>query len=415
MGVTSCIYFVCRLIVPGVTWLGLPIEVALLALAIWNLRRRPRAESVAPEARTPSLMALAGGLAFVLALGTAAIATSWDNNPAGDWDAWAIWNLRARMLAAPDGLFQRAWSPLLKSSHPEYPLLTSGFIARCWAYSGGTEPEAVPMTAAYLYYLALCAIAVGGVARVRSPALGLLFGAVLAGTPVLVHEATTQYADVPLACYMLGAVLLAAADQPILAGLFAGFAAWTKDEGLLFLAVFLIVMALLRRTNVLRAAIGAAAPLALVLAFKLVLAHGTASLPARAAAGMGARLADFHRYTFALGSLAGAFVAMGANFYHPIYPAVVAAAILRFERAQRRMTLFATLIAAAMLVGYFAVYVVTPDEIAWLVGTTVNRLVVQVWPLLLLTLFVALRTPESLMPAPAPVAAPERPVRKRRK
>ncbi|HZU26981.1 MAG TPA: hypothetical protein VFA04_15755 [Bryobacteraceae bacterium] len=418
MGLTSCIYFVCRLIVPGVPWLGLTIEIILFALAIWNLRRTRRDPGSEPEPprRIPFFPVLACVSLFVLAMGTAAIAASWDNNPAGDWDAWAIWNLRARFLAAPDGLIQRAWSPQLHGSHPEYPLLTSGFIARCWAYGGGATSQSVPMATAYLFYLAICAVGTAGVARVRSVGLGLLYGLILASTPVFIHEATTQYADVPLACYMLGAVVLATSDQPIVAGLFAGFGAWTKDEGLLFLVVFFVAMALLRRTGLLRGAIGAAAPVAIVLVFKLVLAQGTASLPARAAAGLGPRLADFHRYTFAFGSLAGAFAAMGANLYHPIYPMIAAAALLRFERTQRRLTLFAGLLAAAMLAGYFAVYIVAPDDIGWLIGTTVNRLIVQVWPLLLLTLFMALRTPESLMPEFVPVAAhAARPARKKRK
>ena len=143
--------------------------------------------------------------------------------------------LRARMLASPGALFQRAWSPLLGATHPEYPLLTSAFIARCWVYGGGATPESVPLITAVIFFLALCAIAVGGVARMRSEALGIVYGLILASTPALVHETTAQYADVPVACYFLGAVLFTAIGQPVLAGLFAGFAAWTKDEGLLFL------------------------------------------------------------------------------------------------------------------------------------------------------------------------------------
>ena len=55
---------------------------------------------------------------------------AWENNPQGNWDAWSIWNLRARFLAAGGIVAHRAWSPLLSSTHPEYPLLTSAFVAR---------------------------------------------------------------------------------------------------------------------------------------------------------------------------------------------------------------------------------------------------------------------------------------------
>jgi hypothetical protein len=403
IGVTSCIYFLCRLIAPGVVWLGIPVELALLGFAVWNFLRGRRQEPQGAPTSTPipSVLVLLGALIGVLGLGLGAISTSWDSNPGGDWDAWSIWNLRARYLAAPDHLAERAWSPQLTGTHPEYPLLTSGFIARCWAYGGDTA-DAAPMTTACLFYFALVAIGIGGVAVTRSGSLGILYGLILASTPLLVHEATVQYADVPLACYMLGAALLAAADQPVLAGLFAGFAAWTKDEGMLFLVIFLIAVAIFRRGQIWRVVMGAAAPLALVVLFKLVLVHGTESLPARSLHGMGARIADWHRYGFAGGAIAGALAAMGAAMYHPIYPAAVLAALLRFERGRRRAILFCTLLSVAMLAGYLAIYVVSPDDIRWLVGTTSDRLAIQVWPLLLLILFAALRTPESMMKVPEP-------------
>lgn len=418
VGLTSCIWFICRLIAPGVLWLGLPIEVLVLAWAIWRLVRSGRARERVPAKASspiPSILILAGALIAVLGLGLGAISTSWDNNPQGDWDAWSIWNLRARYLAAPDHLFERTWSPQLAGTHPEYPLLTSAFIARCWAY-GGSIGETVPMTTACMFYLALVAIGIGGVAVTRSGALGILYGLILAGTPLLIHETTVQYADVPLACFMLGAALLAVADLPLLAGLFAGFAAWTKDEGLLFLIIFLIAIAVFRRKQILPAVLGAAAPLAILIFFKLVLVHGTQSLPTRSLQGLTARITDWHRYGFAGTAMIGGLAAVGANLYHPIYPAAVLAVLLRFERGQRRAILFYSLLGVAMLVGYIAVYVISADDIRWLVGTSVDRLAIQAWPLLLLILFAALRTPESLAKAPAvAVATPARARAARRK
>jgi len=411
IGLTSCIYFVCRLIAPGLLWLGIPIEAALLAIAAWNLARRravePAMEPPRPKTPLPAALILSGALVCVLGISTSAIATSWDNNPQGGWDAWSIWNLRARFLAAPDSLFQRAWSPQLSGTHPEYPLLTSGFIARCWAYGGGATPQVVPMATAYLFFVALCAIGIGGVALTRSASLGILYGLIVASPSSLIHEVGAQYADVPLACYMLGAALLGLANRPVLAGIFAGLAAWTKDEGIVFLAAFVIAMAIFRRRDLPRAVIGLAAPLALVIFFKLVLARGIASLAARSIPGLGARLADFHRYLFIIGSAAGAVAAMGTLFYNPLIPAALAAALLRFERGRRPQILFCALLALAMLAAYFGAYAVTPDDIRWQVGTTVSRLLIQVWPLLLLILFVALRAPESMMMP----AAPQRPAR----
>jgi hypothetical protein len=71
-------------------------------------------------------------LVMLLAIATFVMSGFWQTNPHGNWDAWAIWNLRARFLIHGGNVAQRAWSPALISSHPEYPLLVSGFVARCW-------------------------------------------------------------------------------------------------------------------------------------------------------------------------------------------------------------------------------------------------------------------------------------------
>ena len=66
----------------------------------------------------------------------------------------------------------------------------------------------------------------------------------LLGSMTFLRHGGWQQADVPLACFMLSAVLLLvlydAAERPhrgflVLSGVMAGMAAWTKNEGLLFL------------------------------------------------------------------------------------------------------------------------------------------------------------------------------------
>ena len=87
-----------------------------------------------------------------------------------------------------------------------------------------------------------------GVCRLRSRNQGLLAGAVLLGTKAFVMLGAAQYADVPLAFFILATVLLLGLDDAaeqsspglvLLAGFCAGLAAWTKNEGLLFLVVML--------------------------------------------------------------------------------------------------------------------------------------------------------------------------------
>jgi len=99
----------------------------------------------------------------------------------------------------------------------------------------------------YLFFLALLSTITGGIAGLRGAVPGVLAGLCLMGVPAVLTEVPSQYADVPLACFMAGAALFALLDCPAMAGVLAGFAAWTKDEGLLFLAILFAAIAVLKR------------------------------------------------------------------------------------------------------------------------------------------------------------------------
>ncbi|MGQ9634054.1 MAG: hypothetical protein ACUVXB_07375 [Bryobacteraceae bacterium] len=168
-------------------------------------------------------------------------------DPHGMWDAWAIWNVRARFLAGPGETWRNAISPLLERTHPDYPLLLSGFVARCWKV-GGSHDTLVPIATALLFFLATLAVLVAALALLRSASTGLLAGLSLMTGFTYLSQPMTQYSDIPLAYYYLAAVALVSLawkaeerQKPLLlalAGYAAGCAAWTKNEGLLFAVVF---------------------------------------------------------------------------------------------------------------------------------------------------------------------------------
>jgi hypothetical protein len=309
-----------------------------------------RRHNPAEERRAPLLIFVAAiGLLLALAMATAAIATSWDANPQGDWDAWAIWNLRARFLASSGALAQRAWSPVLgASTHAEYPLLLSSFVARCWAFSHSFS-TVVPAATSYVFFLALIALVAGGMAALRGPTLGMLAALVLASTPALLHQVPNQYADVPLACYFAGAIVFALLDRPILAGIFAGCAAWTKDEGVLFLVVLLVITAAWKRRTAVATLAGAAPAAALAIVFKTWLARGNAGLLSTSLPGAGKRLADAGRYGATMAAFGREFAHMGVGWYHPILPVIALAVVLRFDRERRRDAAYCAALAGFLL------------------------------------------------------------------
>ncbi len=389
IGITSTIFFLCRLAAPASPSLPYVCEAALLVWLVYACATKKR-EELAPAAAAgfPWNWLLAILLLCVLAIGTAGMAETWDANPQGNWDAWSIWNLRAKFLASPGDLASRAWSAQLKETHSEYPLLISGFVARCWTY-GNEISETVPMVTSYVFFLSLIAIVTGGIAILRGGALGLLCGLFLAGTPSLLVEVPSQYADIPLTAYYAAALLFLLLDKPVVAGVFASFAVWTKEEGYLFLLVLFGMMALWRRSRMLQVAIGALPLFLLALVFKLGIANAS-SIVSVSNHGIASRLFAPDRYVSVLGSFFGQFWNMHLGFYHPIMPLLVLAYFVRFKRHNLPDAKFTGAIFALLTAGYFMVYIITPNDLAWQLQTSLNRIFVQAWALLVLSGFLAL-------------------------
>ena len=110
----------------------------------WRLPGVPSVAAVAKKAAGIGIgrWALVAGFLIVFATVEIRLIQISRANPVGEWDAWAIWNLRARFLAGPFD-WHVAASPLLTNTHPEYPMLLSAFIARGWRI-GHSMTTAIP-------------------------------------------------------------------------------------------------------------------------------------------------------------------------------------------------------------------------------------------------------------------------------
>jgi len=234
----------------------------------------------------------------------------------------------------------------------------------------------------------------------RGPILGLLAGICLMGIPRLLAEVPAQYSDIPLACFLAGAVLFAVLDRPIVSGAMAGSAAWTKDEGLLFLAILVAAVALLKRRNLLRTCYGAAPVGALALIFKLVIARETHTMVYHAQSSLSQKLFDFSRYQTIGSAMGQEIFTWNVGWYHPLLPLAILLAALRIDRRHLSDALFCAAITFTLLLGYFGAYVITPADLQWHIGSSLTRLFVQLSPLLLISVFATMRAPE-----PAVVAA----------
>jgi hypothetical protein len=183
-----------------------------------------------------------------------------------------------------------------------------------------------------------------------------------------------------LACYFAGTIVVLLLDRPLVAGLLASLAACTKDEGLLFVAAFLVVVAVMRRWHFLPTITAAIPATILLFVFKLILAHNTSSLSAQSTQEVSfiSKATNSARYVTIITSTITELWQMGSGLYHPVLLLIILAAVLRFKPNWRRDVIPAGALTITMAIGYFLVYLLASNDLNWQLGTSLNRLTVQI-------------------------------------
>jgi hypothetical protein len=325
--------------------------------------------------------------------------------PLGDWDAWSMWNYRAKMFFAAGAEWRNAFMP--EVPHNDYPLLLPCMNARLWTFLGEASPWS-PWLVACLFTFGAAGLLTASVARVRGERLGLLAGLTLLAAPSFLREGTWQFADVPTSFFFLAAMssaalFFAAASSKrrlsllIVSGIASGAAAWTKNEGLMFSAVLAVsLFAWTWHANGLKKAVAAsavwlaaAAPLlALVMLQKACLAGENDLIAGQGFSATLGRLADLPRHGRAI-------IATAQIFCQSVGPAVVLLPALFWllgttkKKPCRLAAIMALSVFALMLLGYYLVCVTSPHELSWQLDA-MHRLLMQIWPTGLLGVFLIL-------------------------
>ncbi|HEX8725753.1 MAG TPA: glycosyltransferase family 39 protein [Gemmatimonadaceae bacterium] len=417
-GISSCAFFVAMVLLGPTRLAAFGADAvalaALIALARSRAHSLPADRYRLPNAPAPDTLDRQIGWGIVALTGVAAVATLAVSMrmPHGDWDAWGIYNLTARFIYLGGSHWHRAFTPGL-GIHPDYPLLLPGSVVRGWLYTGSAS-SIVPAIAGMLFAYALAGLVAGGVWILRGRRHAAAAAMVLIGTPFFLTASASQYADLPLTLFFVGAIVLYALARRLRddetwmligSGLCAGLAAWTKNEGLLFVLIacaglFVLHHRVRRRgpdRRVLAAFLWGLVPVLVVVGFfKLTLAppndlvsgQGSGTLP---------RLVDASRYWL--------IVSSGLRFllHFPVIPVVILLALAGLDRdaGDRRAKRLAAYIVLAMAAGYFTVYLTTPLDLALQIHRSLDRLIMQLWPLALFVAFMALRLPEQAAAAGA--------------
>jgi hypothetical protein len=358
--------------------------------------------------RTPGIdwiLRFAFGLTALIAMAT--VIASLRAAPHGDWDAWAIWNQHARFLFRSGG--SDTWRRFLEIgwSQPDYPLLLPAAVARVWGYAGH-DSTLGPALVAMAFGIASVTLVVTALDGRRA----WIAGTLMLGATTFLAQVPSLCADVPLACYIVATLAVACGDgrqlgqssariTALMAGATSAMAAWTKNEGIVFTLLMLIVtIAVAVRRSVVASklrpgkpwrplvwGIAGGAPVFLAIVwFKLALAPPSVLAEGLSLDVFATRALDLNRHATVAALMAQHAVRWSAPFAVAVFPIVSVAAIWMAVRGGPAVRMMAA-VAGLMLGSYYLAYVITPFDIAWHVSTSIDRLLVQLWPLLVLTAF----------------------------
>jgi hypothetical protein len=367
-------------------------------------------------------------------------------NPHGQWDAWAIWNLRAKFIARSSIDLKIIFSNLANHtpwSHIDYPLLLPGTIARFWEYLGSQSVQ-IPILVAFLFTILTAGLIFSSLSILKNKTRGALAALVLITSPFWIYG-TWQYADVPLALYFLATTIILSfidyfkftnAKLFILLGLFSSLAIWTKNEGLFFflaLVFLLIAFSFFNKSSsqfrkgLLMFIVSALPVIIVIFLFKFYFAKTGNDIYSLARLNdITAKLTDFSRYLkistsfslylkqlfpssllayigliaivnnqvkekkwmFLVLTLGLLYLGYLQMFLFPFCLLILfLIKALRIDMLYQRSFMIISLVLITTYIGYFFTYVITPRDLDWHLSTSLDRLIVQLMPSFIFFIF----------------------------
>lgn len=335
--------------------------------------------------------------------------------PLAGWDAWFIWFLKGRVFfvdkAVSGGFLTNS---LYAYDHPEYPLLIPLSIA--WVYTAiGHVSETAAKTIFPLQFFSMLAVFYYFTKRLWGKRAGLVFTALLSLTPiVLIHSGGfpvkigalyagdfVGYADLAIAVYFLSACAFlylytqeGKAPQVILSGLFLALGAWTKNEGLAFAALgyiaILIYMLTERKGWWLKAAIIAALLIVFIAPWSIYKMGLGLKSEYTGNAGLSVFFGNIGRLRLVTARMLEymfGFVAL-YNFTWWLY---AASFVFNLRGLARKPLLILNAMLLSQLAVYALIYVISPNEVNWLIQTSLDRVLLHLTPLSMLIAAVNLK------------------------
>lgn len=328
--------------------------------------------------------------------------------PHGLWDAFNYWNLKAKFISLAPFDWPYLFHQMVSDDfHPDYPLLQTGYIARCWLYLKN-ESVWAPIVVSFAFTFCTIGFLATSVSIFTNKIKGLIAGLILLATPFYMTMGDSQYADNTVGFFYLATVVLLTfarretSIKPrllITAGITAGLSAWSKNEGLLFIAcLFCSQFSLLFFKNYrellteLKYLLFGMLPILFLIAYyKIAIAPPNDIVNAQGAETF-IKLTDYSRYETVCKWYFEQFTTFGKWVINPWWLFLFGIIYKGINLKENRDSLISSFILfLLMLLGFFFIYIITPLPLVFHLSTSIHRLFFQLFPTFIFIYFLAIK------------------------
>lgn len=411
LGITSCLYFLRMLLLPSQGGYVL-IQVLFLALmlVVLFIQRRHELRVSFPSMQFDRTGTILGIIAIlVMATTVYFLVTMARIQPHGDYDAQAIWNLRARFMYRLGDGWENAFSPLInRNFHMDYPLLLPLSVLGGWN-TLGSEVLRVPSLISMLFLFGLAGTLYFFICHLRSGSQAAIAVILLLATPRLLVISTFQTSEIPLMYFFLAAATLLVLAQKennhglfFMAGMMAGLAAWTKNEGLPFVLIVLLCTLFVFGMNQARRRIlslvgGMALPMLTIVLFKTLISVNNDLFMDNGITTIITKIITPMRYMQIGGSLLSELWQMGGWSLSILLILLLYGVIMGRTASGNAAEKVIWILALSQFLVYMLIYLITPHDLQWHTKYSMERLLLHLFPLALSAFFLLVNTPESVL------------------
>jgi hypothetical protein len=340
-------------------------------------------------------------------------------DPHGTVDTRIVWNYRARWLFRGADQWEHAfYTPVApvgeliddQGHAPDYPLLITGSVYRGWEIIGN-DHVAIPILIAGIFTFGTYLLLYASLALLRNRNQGYLAVLLMLVSTQFLHLGTDQYGDVPLAFFILSTVALFALKDRlpaislqtvVLIGFTASCAAWTKNEGLVFFVLVILVRFIGQIgkndwSNLVKEffcfLLGMLPVMGTLLYFKLNFAPRNDTINIFHLKKSAVHLLDLDRYLIVLTEIFKKVYFFNDKIVILMAVYFLISGLDRSGKVKKHI-LSHVILLLLMLCGYIFAYVITPYDLRWHIDSSLRRLFIQLWPACVFLFFYAVRGPE---------------------